>query len=52
MINPGTLTIVAIVAILVAAAMACGLGRRTSRRADGFAPPPPNPTNGFRDPYR
>ncbi len=52
MINAGTLTVLVLVATLVAVATICGLGRQAPRRAAGSEPPPPNPTNGFRDPSR
>jgi hypothetical protein len=45
----GTMTIVLLAGILIAAAMACGLGKRRDPRA-GDSAPPPDPTRGFRDP--
>jgi hypothetical protein len=48
----GTMTIVLLAGILIAAAMACRLGKRREPRAGEFAPPPSDPTRGFRDPSR
>jgi len=46
----GTMTIVVLAGILIAAAMACGLGNRRQPRVGDSVPPPPDPTRGFRDP--
>jgi len=45
----GTMTILLLVGILIAAAAACGLGKRRTPRAGGRVSPP-DPTRGFRDP--
>jgi hypothetical protein len=46
----GTMTIALLASILIAAAMACGLGKRQAPRVGDCAPPAPDPTRGFRDP--
>jgi hypothetical protein len=44
-----TMTILLLMSVLIAAAVACGLGKRRAPRV-GASAPPPDPTQGFRDP--
>jgi len=46
----GTVTIVILASILIAAAMLCRLGERGRSRADASAPPRLDLTRRFRDP--
>ena len=46
----GTMTIILLTAILIVAAMACGLGKRRAPRAGESGRLPPDPIRGFRDP--